>query len=137
MGLLREFRAFAMKGNIIDLAVAVIIGAAFGKIITALVDNILMPVIGSFIGSSFATLSTTVHGVEIKYGLFLQAALDFIIVAFVLFLVIRTMNNMKKKKIEAIPEVSSTDKLLMQIRDSINNNKDNIPKPGTGNSQSI
>lgn len=121
MGFIKEFREFAVKGNIMDLAIAVVMGAAFSKIITALVDNIIMPVIGSFIGSSFATLSATINGVEVKYGLFIQAAIDFIIVALVLFMVIKAMNKMKKKEIEVIAaaEPTSTDLLLMEIRDSL------------------
>jgi large conductance mechanosensitive channel len=118
MGLLREFKEFAMKGSIIDLAVAVIIGAAFGKIITSLVDNILMPVIGSFIGSNFASLTAQVNGVEIKYGLFIQAAVDFILVAFMLFLIIKTMNKLQRKKeVVVTAGPSATEVLLMEIRD--------------------
>ena len=119
MSLIKEFKEFVMKGNIMELAVALIIGVAFGKIITALVDNILMPVIGSFIGKSFDSLVTTINGVDVKYGLFIQAVIDFIIVAFVVFLIIKAMNSMKKKKevVEAGP--SSTDLLLMEIRDSL------------------
>jgi len=118
MSLLKEFKEFAMKGSIMDLAVAVIIGAAFGKIITSLVDNILMPVIGSFIGSSFANLTAHVNGVEIKYGLFIQATVDFIIVAFLLFLIIRAMNKLnRKKEVVAAVTPSPTEVLLMEIRD--------------------
>ena len=118
MGFLKEFKEFALKGNIMDLAVAVIIGAAFGKIITALVDNILMPIIGSFIGSNFSALVANVNRVEIKYGLFIQAAVDFIIVALVLFIIIKAINRIHKRK-EVVIEVkpSSTDTLLMEIRD--------------------
>jgi large conductance mechanosensitive channel len=120
MGFIKEFKEFAIKGNIMDLAMAVIIGAAFGKIITALVDHIIMPVIGSFIGTSFATLSTRINGVDVQYGLFIQAAFDFIIVAFVLFMVIKAMNRMKRKEIEVVASgPSSTDILLMEIRDSL------------------
>ncbi len=120
MSFIKEFKEFAIKGNIMDLAVAVIIGAAFGKIITALVDNIIMPIIGSFIGTNFALLSTKINGVDVHYGLFIQAALDFIIVAFVLFLVIKAINKMKKKEIEMpVTGPSSTDLLLMEIRDSL------------------
>jgi large conductance mechanosensitive channel len=121
MGFIKEFREFAVKGNLMDLAVAVVIGAAFSKIVTALVDDIIMPVIGSFIGSSFATLSATINGVEVKYGLFIQATIDFIIVAFVLFIVIKAINRMKKKEIEVIATAkpTSTDLLLMEIRDSL------------------
>lgn len=120
MSFIKEFKEFAIKGNIMDLAVAVIIGAAFGKIITALVDNIIMPVIGSFIGSNFALLSTKINGVDVQYGLFIQALVDFIIVAFVLFMIIKAMNRMKKKEIEMpVTGPSSTDLLLMEIRDSL------------------
>ena len=121
MGFFKEFKEFAMKGNIMDLAVAVVIGAAFGKIISALVDNIIMPVIGSVLGKSFGSLTTMVNGVEVKYGLFLQATVDFIIVALVVFSVIKALNSMKKKKpVEpTVVEISSTDKLLIEIRDSL------------------
>ncbi len=123
MGFLREFKEFALKGNIIDLAVAVIIGVAFGKIVTALVDNIFMPIIGSLIGSNFASLVTKVNGVDIKYGLFLQAAVDFILVAFIVFVLIKALNKINLRK-EVIAPVSSTDILLMEIRDALKN------KPG-------
>lgn len=118
MGFIKEFKEFALKGNIMELAVALIIGAAFGKIITALVDNILMPVIGSFIGKSFIDLTTQINGVTVKYGLFIQAIIDFVIVALVVFMIIRTMNKMMKKK-EVTAGPSSTDVLLMEIRDSL------------------
>ncbi len=118
MRIIKEFKEFVMKGNILELAIALVVGAAFGKIITSLVDNILMPVIGSIIGSSFDTLTTKVNGVDIKYGLFIQAAVDFIIIAFVVFLIIKAMNKIKKKEVVVV-EISSTDKLLMEIRDSL------------------
>lgn len=118
MGFIKEFKEFVMKGNILELALAVVMGATFGKIITSMVDNILMPVIGSFVGKSFATLTSRVNGVDIKYGLFIQAAIDFIIIAFVVFLIIKAMNKIKKKA-EIVAEISSTDKLLIEIRDSL------------------
>ena len=110
-----------MKGNIMDLAIALIIGVAFGKIITSLVDNILMPIIGSFIGKTFSDLSTMVNGVVVKYGLFIQSVIDFIIVALVVFMMIKAMNKLKKKKevVVSAPEMSSTDKLLVEIRDAV------------------
>ncbi len=117
MGFIKEFKEFAMKGNIMDLAIAVIIGGAFGKIITALVDNILMPIIGTFTGKGFAEMSANINGVDVKYGLFIQAAVDFVIVALVLFMVIKAMNSRKKKQVEAPAGPSSTDALLMEIRD--------------------
>lgn len=119
MGIIKEFKDFALKGNILDLAIAVIIGAAFGKIVTALVDNILMPIIGSFIGTTFATLTLKINNVHIKYGLFIQATIDFLIVAFILFLIIKTVNRFNKPKEEVIAEPSSTDALLMEIRDEL------------------
>jgi large conductance mechanosensitive channel len=123
MGFIKEFKEFAIKGNILDLAVAVMIGAAFGKIITALVDNILMPIIGSFSSLNIASWVIKINGVDIKYGLFLQAAVDFIIVAFALFLLVKTMNRLKRKKevAETVAPPSTTDKLLMEIRDTLKN----------------
>lgn len=119
MGIIKEFKDFALKGNILDLAIAVIIGAAFSKIVTALVDNILMPIIGSFIGTTFATLTLKINNVHIKYGLFIQATIDFLIVAFILFLIIKTVNRFNKPKEEVIAGPSSTDALLMEIRDEL------------------
>lgn len=120
MGFFKEFKDFAIKGNVMDLAIAVIIGAAFGKIITALVDNIIMPVIGSLLGKGIDTWVTDINGVVVKYGLFLQAIVDFLIIALVLFLIIKAMNNMKKKQVDAPPAgPSTTDALLMEIRDSL------------------
>ena len=118
MGFIKEFKVFVMKGNILELAIALIMGAAFGKIITSLVYNILMPAIGSFVGSSFEDLTTKINGVDIKYGMFIQAAVDFIIIAFVVFLVIKAMNKINKKE-AIVAEISSTDKLLIEIRDSL------------------
>ena len=119
MSFIKEFKIFIMKGNILELAIALIMGVAFGKIITSMVDNILMPIIGSFIGKSFNTLTAKINGVDIKYGLFIQAAVDFVIIAFIVFLVVKAMNRIKKKD-AIVAETSSTDKLLMEIRDSLN-----------------
>lgn len=120
MKLIKEFREFAVKGNIMDLAIAVIIGGAFGKIIASLVNNIIMPVVGMFIGNSFESLAVVINGVPIKYGLFIQATVDFIIVAFILFMVIKAINKMNRKK-EVVKESgpSITESLLMQIRDEL------------------
>jgi large conductance mechanosensitive channel len=102
--MLKEFRDFAMRGNVMDLAVAVIIGGAFGKIIASLVNDILMPLIGLLLGGlNFSELSATVNGVDITYGLFIQAIVDFIIVAFVIFILVRTMNKLKKQPAPADP----------------------------------
>jgi len=105
----KEFKDFAMRGNVMDLAIAVIIGGAFGKIIASLVNDILMPLIGLVLGGvTFSELSATVNGVDITYGLFIQAIVDFIIVAFVIFMLVRTMNNAKKK--EEAPAAEPTTK---------------------------
>lgn len=122
MGFIKEFKDFAMKGNVMDLAIAVIIGAAFGKIISALVDNVLMPIIGSFTGKGIDTWVTTINGVAVQYGLFIQAIVDFLIIAIVLFMIIKAMNSMKKKEVaagETPAGPSSTDALLMEIRDAL------------------
>ena len=122
MGIIKEFKEFAMKGNIIDLAVGIIIGAAFGKIISSLVDNVLMPILGIMLqGINFHTLAIKVGESEIKYGMFIGAIIDFVIIAFVLFLIIKAMNNMKKKNVEA-PSVPTKDQqLLSEIRDLLKN----------------
>ena len=95
--MLKEFRDFALHGNVMDLAVAVIIGGAFGKIITSLVNDVLMPLIGLVLGGlSFANLSFKVKDAVVNYGLFIQSIVDFTIVAFVIFMIVRAMNSMKK-----------------------------------------
>ena len=122
MGMLKEFKEFATKGDVMDLAVAVIIGGAFGAIITALTDKILMPIVGSFIGKNFESLSADVNGVSIQYGAFIQAIINFLLIAFFLFLMIKDINAMNKKKEAAPPPPTgpfSTDKLLMEIRDEL------------------
>jgi large conductance mechanosensitive channel len=118
MGFIKEFKLFVMKGNMLELAIALVMGVAFGKIITSLVDNILMPLIGSLIGSNFATLSAKMNGVDIKYGMFIQAAVDFVIIAFIVFIIIKAMNKIKKRE-AIVAEISSTDKLLIEIRDTL------------------
>jgi len=102
--MLKEFRDFAMRGNVMGLAIAVIIGGAFGKIIAALVKDILMPLIGLLLGGlTFSELTATVNGVDITYGLFIQAVIDFIVIAFVIFMLVRTMNKMKEQPAPADP----------------------------------
>lgn len=132
MKILRDFKQFAMQGNIIDLAVGIIIGSAFGKIVTSLVNDIIMPPIGVLIAgikfSDFkyvlkeATVDETgkaVDAVTINYGNFIQAGIDFIIVAFCIFLVIRSLQRFKKKEAEvaAVAAPSEEVKLLSEIRD--------------------
>ena len=117
--MLKEFREFALRGNVIDLAVAVIIGGAFGAIVTALTDKILMPVIGSFIGKSFESLTAEVNGVSIQYGAFIQAIINFILIAFFVFLMVKAMNSLKKKEAPAAAVTPEEIILLREIRDSL------------------
>jgi large conductance mechanosensitive channel len=122
MGMLKEFKEFALKGNIVDLAVAVIIGAAFGKIVAALTDSIIMPIIALLIGKGgMADLSFTIGSTVFPIGILVQAIIDFILVAFVLFLIITGMNAMKRKE-EIAPTAAATPEdimLLREIRDSL------------------
>lgn len=119
-GFIDEFKAFAMKGNIVDLAVAVVIGAAFGKIVSALVDSIIMPIVGMILGGvDFSQLAWTVGEASIMYGAFIQAAVDFLIVALVLFMVIKAITKMQQPE-EEVPEEEkgpSQEDLLAEIRD--------------------
>ena len=102
--MLKEFREFAMRGNVMDLAIAVIIGGAFGKIITSLVADVLMPLIGLVLGGvNFSELSFTFREAVIKWGAFVQSIIDFVIVAFVIFMIVRTMNRFKKPEPVAAP----------------------------------
>lgn len=120
---LHEFKDFAMRGNVMDLAVGVIIGGAFSAITTSLINDIIMPILGIFTSSiSFADLSITVNGAVITYGNFIQAVLNFIIMALVVFCMIKAMNKLHRKKEEpaappAPPEPSNEEKLLAEIRD--------------------
>ena len=134
MGMMSEFKEFAMRGNVIDLAVGVVIGAAFGKIVSVLVDNVIMPPIGLLIGGvDFANLAITlkeasvdaageaVPAVVIGYGEFINALIQFIIVAFAIFMVVKAINRMSRKQEEpAAPEAPPEDVLLLrEIRDSL------------------
>lgn len=102
--MLKEFKEFVMRGNVLDLAIAVIIGGAFGKIVASLVNDILMPLIGAlFGGSKFSELSTLVNGVPIVWGLFVQAIVDFLIVASVIFIIVKVANSLKKAPAPADP----------------------------------
>ncbi len=119
--MLQEFKAFAMKGNVVDLAVGVVIGGAFGAIVTSLVGDVIMPVIGVLTGGlNFSGLVFTVGAATVAYGKFIQALFVFLIVAFVLFIVIKAMNKMKRNA-EAEPvkpaDVPADVKLLTEIRD--------------------
>ncbi len=133
--MLQEFKAFAMRGNVLDLAVAVIIGAAFGKIVTSFVNDIIMPPIGMLLGSvSFADLFIDLSGVgyaslaaaqeagaaTINYGLFVNTVIDFLIIAFAIFMVVRSANSLKKQEVAAPaapPAPTNEEKLLGEIRD--------------------
>jgi large conductance mechanosensitive channel len=133
MSILKEFKAFAMRGNVVDLAVGVVIGAAFGKIVSSFVNDILMPPIGLLIGNSnFSDLSLTlkdasldeagnaIAAVTLNYGMFIQTVLDFIIIAFAIFLVVKAMNRMKKKEAATPappPSPTKDQELLTEIRD--------------------
>lgn len=125
MGFIKEFREFALKGNVIDLAIAVIIGAAFGAIISSLVDDVITPLLltPALKAANAEDLDKLTWG-TVKYGKFLAAIIKFIIVALVLFLIIKGINRLKRKKEEvapAPPEYSLQEKLLMEIRDSLKN----------------
>ena len=119
--MLKEFRDFIDRGNVIDLALAVIIGGAFGAIITSLVNDIIMPLIGIILGGvDFAALSIQVGEATILYGSFIQAIVNFVIIAFVLFLLVRSYNKLQKEKEAAPsppPEPSPGETLLTEIRD--------------------
>ena len=126
MSFIKEFKQFAMRGNVMDMAVGVIIGGAFGKIVTSLVENVIMPVIGSITGGiDFSSLAVKVGDAEIKYGMFIQNILDFIIIAFCIFLMLKgitALNKFKKHEeqeaaAETPAEPSNEEKLLAEIRD--------------------
>ena len=130
MGMMSEFKEFAMRGNVLDMAVGIIIGGAFGKIVSSFVNDVLMPPIGLALGgvdfTAFkATLQEASEGVEavtINYGVFIQYTIDFLIVAFAIFLLIRAVNSMKRKEEEApaAPPAPPEDiVLLREIRDSL------------------
>lgn len=123
----QEFKKFALKGNVLDLAVAVIIGAAFGKIVTSLVEDIIMPLVGLLMGGiDFGNLAFTVKDAEIKYGAFIQTILDFLIISTSIFLVVRFFNRFKKKEeTEAAeaPKADAKEELLKEIRDLLKETK--------------
>lgn len=116
--MLKEFREFAIKGNMLDLAIAVVLGAAFGAIIASLVADIFTPLIGMATGGiDFKSKVATINGVNINYGLFITALINFVIVAFVLFMVVKAVNRFRKQE-EAAPAVPTAEEtLLTEIRD--------------------
>ena len=123
--MLKEFREFINRGNVVDLSVGVIVGGAFGKIVSSLVDNVLMPIIGIVIGGiDFSNLSITYKDANIAYGLFLQNVIDFLIIAFCIFLLVKFLNNITRKKSTeekptepVAPKPSEEVLLLTEIRD--------------------
>ena len=125
MSFLKEFKEFAMRGNVMDMAVGVIIGGAFGKIVSSLVDDIMMPIIGVLTGGiDFRKISLMVGDAEVKYGMFIQNIIDFLIIAICIFVMIKAMNSLstKKKEESAAPaEPSNEEKLLTEIRDLLKN----------------
>ncbi len=125
MGFIKEFKEFAVKGNVMDMAVGVIIGGAFGKIVTSLVNDILMPILGILTGGiDFTGLKATIGDANITYGQFVQSVIDFVIIAFCIFLMIKGMNKLNKKKEEPAPEAPAgptQEELLAEIRDLLKN----------------
>lgn len=139
MALIKEFKDFAMRGNLVDVAVAFVMGAAFGKIVSSFVDGIVMPLVGMLTGgvdfsektyvlkegvaevtSGDGTVIPAIAEVSIKYGVFITNLIDFLVVAFAVFMVIKGINSMKKKEAAAAPAgPSNEEKLLMEIRDSL------------------
>ena len=132
--MIKEFKEFISKGNVLDLAVGVVIGSAFGKIVSSLVDNIIMPLVGMLIGGiDFSSLTLKIGNAKVQYGLFLQNVVDFLIVAFCLFIVVKFMNKLNKikdkvKKAEEKKDEEKKDanlEVLEEIRDLLkkSNNK--------------
>lgn len=142
MSLISDFKAFAMRGNVVDLAVGVVIGAAFGKIVSSLVDNVIMPPIGFLIGGiDFSDLvlrigtpvadakGVVTGGVVLKYGVFLNTVLQFVIIAIAIFLVVKLMNRLIKKE-EAAPAPPPADVVLLtEIRDLLKSQTTGVSKP--------
>lgn len=128
-GFVKEFKAFAFKGNVMDLAVAVVIGTAFGKIVSSLVANVITPIIGQLLGGvNFSGLRYTIGEATVTYGVFIQSIFDFLVVALVIFMVIRVSNKaqemmkeeeVKKEEEKKVAEPSEEVKLLREIRDSL------------------
>jgi large conductance mechanosensitive channel len=128
MGFIQEFKTFISKGNVMDLAIGVIIGAAFGKIVTSLVEDVFMPVLGKIVGGiDFTGLKYVISGtgkdeVALRYGNFIQTSFNFLIIAFCVFLIVKALNSMKRRQEakaapEPPPEVPADVKLLTEIRD--------------------
>lgn len=134
MGMMKEFKEFAVKGNVIDMAVGIIIGAAFGKIVSSFVGDIIMPPIGVLLGGvDFSSLAFTVQeargeapAVVISYGKFIQTMIDFAIIAFAIFMAIKGINSLKRQEEEKpaeLPKISNEEVLLTEIRDLLKERK--------------
>lgn len=118
MSMLQEFKSFAMKGNVVDLAVGVIIGVAFGKIVASLVEDVIMPLVGTMLGGvNFSGLAISVGSATLKYGKFLQTCLDFLIIAWAIFMAVKLINRLRKEEPAAPPAPSKQEVLLEEIRD--------------------
>ncbi|MBF0752021.1 MULTISPECIES: large-conductance mechanosensitive channel protein MscL [Pasteurellaceae] len=125
MSFIKEFREFAMRGNVVDMAVGVIIGGAFGKIVSSLVSDVVMPVLGVLTGGvDFKDLkfilepaNGDIPAVTLNYGMFIQNVFDFVIIAFAIFLMVKAINKLKKPVEKAAAEPSNEEKLLTEIRD--------------------
>lgn len=134
MGVMKEFKEFAVKGNVVDMAVGIIIGAAFGKIVSSAVGDVIMPPIGALLGGvDFSNLALTIKeasgdmpAVVISYGKFIQTVIDFTIIAFAIFIVVKTINSLKRKE-EAVPQTppapAAEEVLLREIRDLLKERK--------------
>lgn len=121
--MLQDFREFIARGNVLDLAVAVILGVAFGAIITSLVDDIIMPLVGVLLGGiDFSGLSIQVGEASINYGNFIQAIVNFLIIAFVIFLIVQAAERIQRQKEEEPAALSTEEKLLTEIRDLLQAN---------------
>ena len=132
MSMMSEFKSFAMRGNVVDMAVGIVIGGAFGKIVSSFVADVLMPPIGLLLGNvDFSDLAVTLQAaaegaeaVTLRYGVFIQTVVDFVIIAFAIFMVVKAMNSVMKKEEEAPPppappEPSKEEVLLTEIRDAL------------------
>ena len=137
MGFIKEFKTFAMRGNVMDMAVGIVIGVAFGKIVTSLVNDVIMPPIGLLMGGvDFSSLAVTLKAaagsepaVTLKYGMLINTIIDFLIVVFAIFLVVKMMNALKRKKEEVpaeVPPPSVEERLLRDIRDILRSKGDKI-----------
>lgn len=133
MSMMSEFKSFAMRGNVVDMAVGIVMGGAFGKIVSSFVADVLMPPIGLALGGvDFSDLAITLKDAEgeaaavtMKYGVFIQTVVDFLIIAFAIFLVVKAMNSVIKKEAEAPPappKPSKEEELLTEIRDALRAN---------------